>query len=99
MGFNITGSHAFGIHGEDLLLNILTYAGLILFDELRGELSLAVSGDRDFNFTKAGAKVLFAMPIAAIVGIFVLIVVLTIAQRFIHLGFKAVFHKFGNGFP
>ena len=55
----------------------------ILFDELRIELSLAVSGDRYFNLAKAGAEVLFAMPIATVVGIFVFIVVLTIAKRFI----------------
>ena len=35
MGLNIAGGHTLGVHGQDFLLNVLTDAGLVLFQYLR----------------------------------------------------------------
>ena len=50
MGLNIRRAHAFGIHGQDLLLDVLTDAGLILLQELRLKLPLSVPRDRQGEF-------------------------------------------------
>ena len=43
MLLNIRSCHALGIHGQDLFLNVLADAGLVLFQKLRLKFSLSVS--------------------------------------------------------
>ena len=45
MGFDIPGSHALCIHGEDFFFHVLCDGVLILFDELRLIVPVAVTGD------------------------------------------------------
>ena len=40
MRLDVAGRHAFRIHGQDLLFDILTDAGLVLFQKLRFKLTL-----------------------------------------------------------
>jgi len=52
--FDVTGGHAFGVHGQDLFLNVLADAGLVLFQHLRFKFTLPVPGNSNLNIPKAG---------------------------------------------
>ncbi len=56
MGLNVA-SHAFGIHGKDILLDVLADTRLVLFDALGLKFSFAAPGDRTLDVSIAGAEV------------------------------------------
>ena len=72
MGLNISGGHPLGIHRQDLFLNILADAGLVLFQHLRLKLAFPVPRHGYFYIAKARAKRLAAVPIAAVIRVLVL---------------------------
>ena len=96
MGLNIRRGHAFGVHGQDLLLDVLTDAGLILLQELRLKLPLSVPRDRYLHIAEAGAQGLAAVSVPAVVCVLVFVVVPAVAQFVVQLRIEAVFHEFGN---
>ena len=55
MALNIPCCHTFGVHREDLRLNVLTDAGLSLFQQLRVKFTLPVSGDIHFHVAEAAS--------------------------------------------
>ena len=69
MRLDVAGRHAFRIHGQDLLLDILTDAGLVLFQKLQFKFTLPVTGTETSTSPK-------------LVRSFVLVVVSTIRQPF-----------------
>ena len=93
MRLDIPCSHAFGIHGENLFLNVLAYTGLIFLEYLRLEFTLAVTRNRYLHIAVAGSKRFAAVSVAAVVGIFVSIVVPSVAQLVIQLCLKTVLHE------
>ena len=97
MGLNISGGHPLGIHRQDLFLNILADAGLVLFQHLGIEFPLAISRDRYFHIPKAGAQRFAAVAVAAVICVLVLVVILAVAQFVIQFRLQAVLHEFGYG--
>src|SRR5699024_4616491 len=97
MSLNIAGGHALGVHGQDLLLNVLADAGLALFQHLRLKLPFPVPGNRDLHVSKACPERLAAMTIPAVVCSLVLVVISAVAQILIQLCLQTVLHEFGNG--
>ena len=97
MGLNIAGGHALGIHLQDFLLNVLTDAGLVLFQYLRFKFPLSVSRYRHIHFTKTGMQTLAAVAVAAVVCVLVLVIVFAVAQFVIQLSFQTILHELGNG--
>lgn len=71
MGLNVSGCHAFRIHGQDLLFYILTDAGLILLQQPRLKLTFPVSGNGDVYRPKAGSQPLGAVSVAAVIRLLV----------------------------
>ena len=98
MSLDIRRSHALGIHGQDLFFNVLTDAGLVLLQNLRLKFALAIPRYGYLNVTEAGAQIFAAVPVAAVVGLLVFVVVLAVSQLVIQLRIKTVLHKLGNGF-
>ena len=98
MRLNIAGGHALGVHGHDFLLNLLTDAGLVLFQNLGFKFSLAVSRNRHLHIAKTGAQRFAAVAVAAVVCIFVFVVELAVAQLVIQFCLQAILHEFGDGF-
>lgn len=98
VALNVAGRHSLGVHGENLLLDILADAGLVLLNKLGLKFPLAVTGDRNLNVAEAGAKILLAIPITVIVCALVPVVVLSVAERVFHFCFNVVLHILGNGF-
>lgn len=76
MTFDISGSHSFGIHGDDFFLHILCNGILILFHQFRLKFSVPVSGNADIHITVTGMHGLLGMVITAIVCSFITIVIL-----------------------
>lgn len=54
-------------------------AGLALLQHLGYKLTLAVMGDGDIHIHEAGTQPLVAVPVAAVVGIFVHVIILAVA--------------------
>ena len=79
-GLDVTGGHIFGVHGQDFLLNILTDAGLILFQDLEFEFALSIARDRYLHIPKAGAQGLAAVTVAAFIPAVILAVVKFVVQ-------------------
>ena len=94
---NITGGHDLSVHGQNLLLNVLTDAGLVLLQALRFKLALADPGNRHIHFPNACAQNLAAVAVAAVVRLLVLVVVLAVTQLLIQLCLQAILHELGNG--
>ena len=97
MGLDVAGGHPFGVHGQDFLLNVLTDAGLVLFQYLGLEFSLAISRDRYFHIPKAGAQRFRAVAVSAVVRVFVPVVVFAVTQLVLQLCLQAVLHELSNG--
>ena len=53
----VAGRHAFRIHGQDLFLDILTDAGLVLVQKLRFKFTLPVTGNRNLDFAETGPQI------------------------------------------
>ena len=88
MGFDISGTHPFSVHGKDLFFDILTDAGLILFQKLGFKFSFAIPGDSDFHITKAGTKGFAAVAVAAVIRFLIFVIVLAIAELLIQFGIQ-----------
>ena len=97
MGLNISGGHPLGIHRQDLFLDILADAGLVLFQHLRLKLAFPVPGHGYFHVAKAHTQRLTAVPIAAVIRVLIFIVILAVAQLVIQFRLQAVLHEFGYG--
>ena len=97
MGLNIAGGHALGVHGQDFLLNVLTDTGLVLFQYLGLEVPLSISRNRYFHISKAGAQRFAAVAVAAVIRVFVPVVVLAVTQFVIQFCFQTILHELGNG--
>ena len=98
MRFNISCRHAFGVHGQDLLLNVLADAGLILLQQLGFKFTFPIPRHGDLNIPEAGAERLAAVAVPAVVGLFVPVVILAVAQFILQLGVQAFLHEFRDGF-
>lgn len=98
MRLDVAGRHAFRIHGQDLLLDILTDAGLVLFQKLRFKFTFPVTGNRYLDIAETGPQIFAAVAVPAVVRSFVLVVVFAITKIFIQFSFQTVLHEFGNSF-
>ena len=72
MGLNIRRGHALGVHGQDLFLDVLTAADLVLFQELWIKLPLSVPRNRHLHIAEAGAQRFAAVSVPAVVRVLVL---------------------------
>ena len=98
MRLNVTGRHAFRIHGQDLLFDILTDAGLVLFQKLRFKLPFSVTGNRNLDIAETGPQIFAAVAVPTVVCSFVLVVVFAVTKILIQFSLQTILHKFGNGF-
>ena len=98
MRLNVAGRHAFRIHGQDLLFDILTDAGLVLFQKLRFKLPFPVTENRNLDIAETGPQIFAAVAVPAVVRSFVLVVVFAVAKILIQFGLQTILHEFGNGF-
>ena len=87
MRFNVPGCHTLGIHGQDLLLDILAHAGLVLFQQLRLKFALTVPGDGHAHFSETGAQCFAAVSVPTVVRVLVPVVVLAVPKFVIQLRF------------
>ena len=83
---------------SNLLLNVLVDAGLVLLQKLRLEFSLAVTGYSYLHIPEAGAQRFAAVSVPAIVCVFVLVVVLAVAEFVVQLCIQSLLHEFRYGF-
>src|SRR5699024_7345460 len=97
MGLDVTGGHPLGVHGQYFLFNVLADARLVLFQYLGIEFPLAISRDRYFHISKAGAQRFAAVAVAAVVCAFAPVVVFAVAQFVVQLCLQTILHEFGNG--
>ena len=72
MRFNVTGGHAFGVHGQNLLLDVLADAGLIFPQHLGVKFALAIPRHRYLYIAKTGAQGFAAVPVPAVIRVLVL---------------------------
>ena len=93
MRFNVTGGHAFGVHGQNLLLDVLADAGLIFPQHLGVKFALAIPRHRYLYIAKAGAQGFAAVPVPAVIRVLVLVVIPVVAQLIVQLGLQTVFHE------
>ena len=93
MRFNVTGGHAFGVHGQNLLLDVLADAGLIFPQHLGVKFALAIPRHRYLYIAKTGAQGFTAVPVPAVIRVLVLVVIPAVAQLIVQLGFQTVFHE------
>ena len=98
MRLDIRGGHALGVHGQDLFFDVLTDAGLVLFQDLRLKFALAIPRYGYLYITETGTQVFAAVTIAAVVGFLVLVVIPTVTQLIIQLCVETVLHKLGDRF-
>ena len=97
IGLNISSVHALGVHGKNMLLNILADTGLILFQYLRFQFSLPFSWNRYLHNSKTDVHCLAAVAISVVICGFVLVVILALAQLVVQFRLKTMFHELGNG--
>lgn len=75
IGFYVSGSHAFCVHGENFFLPALCHGILIFFDELRFKLPVVLTGDCHLHIPVIGVHSLFRMPIPAVISVLVAVIV------------------------
>ena len=97
MGLDISSGHPLGIHRQNLFLDVLTDAGLVLFQHLRLKLAFPVPGYGYFYIAKARTQRLTAVSIAAVIRVLIFVVILAAAQFVIQFRLQAVLHEFGYG--
>ena len=98
MRFNVTGGHVFGVHGQNLLLDVLADAGLIFPQHLGVKFALAIPRHRYLYIAKTGAQGFAAAPVPAVIRVLVLVVIPAVAQLIVQLGLQTVFHELGVRF-
>ena len=79
MGRDMPCRHAFGVHGQHLILNVCDISR-ILFDNLRLEFTFPVSWNIEVDFTKGRGNSFLAVTISAVVSFLVMVIILGIAQ-------------------
>ena len=84
--FDIRCRHAFGIHGYDYFFHVLCFGILILLDNLRFKLSLTISGIVNLHVPITGMQRFLGIAISAVLSILLFVVILGIAEFFVHLG-------------
>ena len=70
---NIRCCHALGVHGQDLLLDVLTDAGLVFPQHLRLKFPLTIPGHGYLHIAEAGAQRFAAVPVPAVVRVLIFI--------------------------
>lgn len=80
MGLNIGGFHSFGIHGQDLFFNVSGEGCLLLLDQLGFKVSFAIPGKGKVQISESGFHSFFAVAIATVVGLFIAVVILAVAE-------------------
>lgn len=93
MRFNVTGGHAFGVHGQNLLLDVLADASLIFPQHLGVKFALAIPRHRYLYIAKTGAQGFAAVPVPAVIRVLVLVVIPAVAQLIVQLGLQTVFQE------
>ena len=73
MGLYIRRGHALGVHGQDLLLDVLTDAGLVFLQHMRLKFPLTIPGHGYLHITEAGAQRFAAVPVPAVVRVLIFI--------------------------
>ena len=86
MGLNIRHGHAFGVHGQDLLLDVLTDAGLVLFQKLRFKFTFPVTGNRNLDIAETGPQIFAAVAVPTVVRSLVFVVVFAVTKILIQFG-------------
>lgn len=76
MTLYVSDGHPFCIHGQNLLFNALTDAGLVLFQRLRFKFSLPVLEDEYAHFSEVSTQRFAAVSILAVVRVLISVVVL-----------------------
>ena len=97
MGFNVPCGHAFGIHRKNLFLDVLADAGLVFLQELRIKFSLSVTGYSYLHIPEAGAQRFAAVSVSAVLRVFVLVVILAVAEFVIQFCIQPILHEFRYG--
>ena len=80
MGFNVSCGHAFGIHRNDLHLNVLADAGLVFLQKQRVKFSLSITGCSYLHIPEAGAQRFAAVSVSALLRFLVLVIVFAVAE-------------------
>lgn len=73
MRLYVQGSHALGVHGHNLLLNVLSDANLILPQYLGFQFPLPIPGSPHVHLAETGSQPLAALPVAAVVYVLVFV--------------------------
>ena len=68
MRFDITRGHALGVHGQNLFLNILTDAGLVLLQDPGLEFAFPITRYGHLHIAKAGPQCFMTVTVARLVG-------------------------------
>lgn len=95
MILNLSRADAFGVQGDDLIFDVGD-VGLVLFDHLRLEFALTVSGNRDLDVSKLAGDPIACLPVAAVGGLLVPYLILGIAQGMLQLSFEHLLQGFSK---
>ena len=87
----------FRIHGQDLLFDIRTDAGLVLFQKLRFKFTLPVTGNKNLDFAETGPQIFAAVAVPAVVRSFVLVVVSAVTKILIQFSLQTILRAFSSG--
>ena len=68
MALDLTGAHAPGVHGNDLIIKIID-AALALRDDHRFEFAVSVTGNIDLNLPELALDLLGVLAISGIAGV------------------------------
>lgn len=97
MSLDISGGRSLGIHRQDLSLDVLADAGLVLFQHLRPNLGFPIPGRGYFYIAEACAQPFTAVPISAVIRVLIFASMLAVTQLVIQLRLQAILHEFGDG--
>ena len=90
MNRNIRCCHALGVHGQDLLLDVLTDAGLVFPQHLRLKFALTIPGHGYLRIAEAGAQRFAAVPVPAVVRVFIFVIVLAVPEFIIQFCIQSI---------
>lgn len=94
MAFNIAGCHAFRVHGQDFFFHISAQRSLAFLYDLRVKFAFTVTGNGYIHVSETGFQSFLTVPIAAVVGFLVSIVVLAVAHsRFVQWQREGLFQR------
>jgi len=98
MRFDIRRRHSLCVHRQDFLFDVAAQRGLLLLDQFRLELALPIPRNLELHVPVARFQRLFAVTVAAVVRLFVPVIVLRVAEFFVQLAFQSLIHKFSDHF-